>query len=716
MSVTTRLIPAVLVLVVLTALPAAGAEPYPRPGTTVRVSVATDGTEAVGEDADPFNHVLSVSDDGRYVAFSSEASNLVPGDNNVQRDVFVHDRLTGETERVSVRSDGGQSLGRSTATGMGSTSPSISADGRYIAFASEATNLVPGDLNGAPDVFVHDRETGETTRVSVTSSGGQAGHWSRSPSISGDGRYVAFDSAAENLVPGDLNGSYDIFVHDRQTGETGLVSVAEDGTQSDGVSYAPSISAGGRSVAFYSGATTLVAGDSGTTADVFVKDLETGKVVKASVASDGMSGNDLSYSPDISGDGRLVAFVSKASNLVPTDTNGTLDAFVHDLETGRTERVTVSSAGAQHDDQAPRPDQPFEDITLSATRPRVSLSADGRMVAFLSRAGNLAGQDEGSAVDVFVRDRLTGATERVSETPAGMGADGDAVGSPALDADGSVVAFTTGAANLVDGDGNGSLDVFARDRGPSLGVFGTTVATGAETVAVGGLAAFSGALASVTDEIEEAAGPAGADLASAAVAHRPERGDLLIRWSPTSLPALRGPGTGGNAFQVSSGVVPSVGGAPGIVYRAAFTAGGSAYEVRAGIEGASLLRCSGAVCEQVQGLEGSVGSTGVEIVAQVPLSPLGDPSALADVVLSVGPAGAAAVDEVTVGDVPLGAPAVELGLAEAGAGQPTLAPVPAEDGTFQVELDRGGLQAPVVWSRACLGEQCSPAVPHPGAA
>jgi Tol biopolymer transport system component len=224
------------------------------------VSVASDGTQGNSHSVSP-----SISADGRYVAFSSLASNLVPGDTNGKQDIFVHDRLTGQTTRVSVASDGTQGNGDSDFA-------SISADGRYVAFSSLASNLVAGDTNGTWDVFVHDRLTGQTTRVSVASDGTQGNEDSIGVEISADGRYVAFTSLASNLVAGDTNGTWDVFVHDRLTGQTTRVSVASDGTEGNGHSlYGLSISADGRYVAFASVASNLVSGDAnGGITDAFI--------------------------------------------------------------------------------------------------------------------------------------------------------------------------------------------------------------------------------------------------------------------------------------------------------------------------------------------------------------------------------------------------------------------------------------------------------------
>ncbi len=220
------------------------------------------------------------SADGRYVAFASFASNLVPGDTNSLTDVFVHDRQTGKTTRASVDSAGGEANGISIL-------PAISADGRFVTFTSFASNLVPGDTNSLTDVFVHDRQTGKTTKVSVDSAGGEANGISFNHVISADGRFVAFTSLASNLVPGDHNGLRDIFVHDRQTGETTRVSVDSAGGEANGSSMFPAISADGRFVAFTSFAFNLVAGDHNGLRDVFVQDRQTGETTRVNADSAG---------------------------------------------------------------------------------------------------------------------------------------------------------------------------------------------------------------------------------------------------------------------------------------------------------------------------------------------------------------------------------------------------------------------------------------------
>jgi Tol biopolymer transport system component len=355
---------------------------------TTRVSVASNGSE--GND---LSGSASVSADGRFVAFVSAASNLVPGDSNGVFDAFVRDLKGRTTTRVSLASDGTEGNADSNFVGA----PQLSADGRFVAFESFASNLAPGDTNGTLDVFVKDRATGQTSRVSLASDGTQANDVSYYPSISADGRFVAFLSSASNLVAGDTNtcGSVipgscaDIFMRDRQTGTTNRLSVASDGTQSDGASESPAISADGRFVSFESFATNLVAGDTNGAFDIFVHNLQTGATTRVSVASDGAQGNSDSRPSSISGDGRFVAFVSYASNLVPGDSNNDADVFIHDQQTGTTTRSSVASDGIQANSGSARP----------------SISTDGRFVAFDSVASNLVPADT-NGIDVFVHQEF----------------------------------------------------------------------------------------------------------------------------------------------------------------------------------------------------------------------------------------------------------------------------------------------------------------------
>jgi FG-GAP-like repeat/WD40-like Beta Propeller Repeat len=349
-------------------------------GATTRVSVANGGAQANND-----SQGASISADGRFVAFASVASNLVAGDTNGKFDVFVHDRDTDATTRVSVATDGTQANNYSF-------SAAISADGRHVAFTSDASNLVAGDTNDTSNVFVHDRDTGATTRVNVASDGTEANNAGVGPSISADGRYVAFFSTASNLVAGDTTGKFDVFMHDRDTGATTRVSVATGGAQANSGSASPAISADGRYVAFNSLASNLVAGDTNHSEDVFVRDRDTGTTTRVSVASGGIQANNFSVSPAISADGRYVAFQSWPSDPVSGENIGRLDVFVRDRVTGTTTRVSVASDGTQANN--------------NSYSGGAAISADGRLVTFDSTASNLVAGDTNGKRDVFVRDRL----------------------------------------------------------------------------------------------------------------------------------------------------------------------------------------------------------------------------------------------------------------------------------------------------------------------
>ncbi len=375
--------------------------------------------------------------------FESEAPDLATGDTNGVPDIFVHDLVTGSTERVSVAGDGTQGDGRSF-------QPSVSGDGRFVVFASLASNLVPGDTNGFADVFLHDRQTGTTSRLSVAPDGSQAQCSSWDPSISDDGRFVSFTSGGTNLVTGDVDVWNGVFVRDLDTGATQRASVSMDGSPVDGMSELSSISADGRTVAFVADATNLVPADTNGIDDVFVRDLVAGVTTRISVSSAGSEVNGYSGAPSLSADGRFVAFFSLASDLVPDDDNADFDSFVHDRLSGDTLRVSVATDGAE--------------ATGGSGSP--SISGDGRMVAFVSDAPNLVAADTNGSGDVFLHDLLTGTTGRASV--AGDGSEsGGASMSPSIGADGTRLAFVSDAADLVTGDTNGVADILLRSRASS---------------------------------------------------------------------------------------------------------------------------------------------------------------------------------------------------------------------------------------------------------
>ena len=406
---------------------------------TVRASV-----NATGKGGNGRSESARISGNGRFVAFASAADNLVPGDGNGVGDVFVHDLLTGTTERVSVDSSGAEGNGDSS-------EPAISRDGRFVAFRSSADNLVAGDTNGVTDIFVHDRNSGATTRVSVDATGAQCNLLCAFPAISSDGSLVAFGSASDNLVPGDTNGAFDLFVKDVATGAIERVSVDSSGAQSNDWSGEVQMSGDGALVVFVSSATNLVAGDANGKDDIFVHDRNSGSTWRVNVAANGAEADAASFVPAISRDGSTVVFASDATNLVSGDGNAASDVFVVDLATRSIERASVASDGGEADG--------------SSSHPR--LSSDGRYVAFDSYADDLVAADANGSDDVFVHDRTTGVTWRASLDSSAVEGN-DLSDGPDLDDGGRIVTFQSDATNLIPVDLNGFEDVFVRLEAPAL--------------------------------------------------------------------------------------------------------------------------------------------------------------------------------------------------------------------------------------------------------
>jgi Ca2+-binding RTX toxin-like protein len=353
------------------------------------------------------------------------------------------------TERVSV-ADGGREARSASRT------PSISASGRYVAFVSEADDLVPGE---GPfwDIFIRDRVARTTVLVSRSDAGGPSNGDSFLPSVSADGRYVAFASRASNLAQGDTDADTDVFVRDVVGGRTELVSAARGGLEPDFASSEPALSADGRHVAFKSFASNLVAGDSNARDDIFVRDLDRGATERVNVSTAGEQATRNSSTPAIDATGRFVAFLSHAPNLVASDTNGPAgvgdpssqgDVFVRDRLTNETERVSVDSAGGQADGDSFSP----------------SISGNGRFVVFKSFASNLVAHDTNAVSDVFLHDRWTNATERVNLSSSEAQANADAFSGPTSVSDtGRFVAFGSSAGNLV-GRPTSGVQAFERDR------------------------------------------------------------------------------------------------------------------------------------------------------------------------------------------------------------------------------------------------------------
>lgn len=406
--------------------------------TVSRISVDSAGAEVVG-----LSLLLTLSGDGRYVAFSSDAPGLVPNDTNGLHDIFVKDRETGAVQRVSVSTAGTQSTAHSVC-------PVISADGKVVVFASWDNNLAPND-GTIQDVFLRDLTTGVTETVSVALPGQIANEVCALPTVSADGRYVAFYGTASNLVANDTNGLDDAFLRDRTLGTTVRVSVGLGGAQPNGPSIFPNVSADGRYVVFSSIANNLVANDTNVAQDVFRYDTQTGATERVSVSSAGVQssgGNSVAAGIGaVSADGRFVVFTSRAVNLVPGDTNLKEDVFLRDMQLGSTVRVSETPAGTAGNGHC------FWAV----------ISLDGRYVAYDSLATNIVTGDGNFAADVFLYDVLTKQTRRVSQSDAGVIGDEQSL-APAISGDGRYVGFYSEASNLVANDTNVSSDLFVSSQ------------------------------------------------------------------------------------------------------------------------------------------------------------------------------------------------------------------------------------------------------------
>ena len=432
-----------------------------------RVSVSAAGGQGNGA-----SFSAALSDDGRFTAFASLASNLVPGDTNDGCDVFVRDNATGAVERVSVTSAEEQ-----VATGFNCDAPAISGDGRFVAFQSDAARLVADDTSANSDVFVRDRALGTTIRVSLGADGGtpvgngtEFGN-SLDPAISADGRVVAFMSSGQNLVAGRQIYETHVYVRNLVTGTTEIVSERADGESTNGPASQPSLSADGRFVAFVSAADGLVPGDDNLGSDVFVRDRVARTTTAASVSSAGALPQYLSWrpqsdQPSISADGRFVAFSSNARDLTAGDDFNDVDVFVRDRMGGTTRMASITPTGEQ---------------AYGGESGGASISDDGRYVAFHSSAGNLSPGGGFGTYDVIVFD---GETNRTKPLTFGQEFDVDNSVFPSLTADGTEVAFTSRNDDLVPGDTNGVADVFlaavtwSDDVPPVLSLPGSIVVPG----------------------------------------------------------------------------------------------------------------------------------------------------------------------------------------------------------------------------------------------
>lgn len=616
---------------------ALSANAYDRPaGAWQRMSVASDGSPAKGNSGrdvtaanglDIADVEIAMSADGRRVAFASAATNLAPQDLNRNVDVFVRDRQAAKTYLVTQPAPGtpSQTVIAAAAAPCGADDPAISADGRYVAFHSCYPYLdgKPTFIGG--DVFVHDMVTGKNVRASVSTGGGSANGRSDAPSISADGRYVAFASRATNLVdychgtPVDtlqcgtldplLLGVENVYVRDLKTGVTKLVSASSSGAVGDGVSETPVISADGRYVAFISTSDNLTANDHNaclwefqhpSCSDIYLKNLKTGAVQLISVALDGnaptgvFEGAGTGNQPGhlaISAD-RYVVFVDDAAGLVPNDADKrpTADAAVYlrDIVTQRTSRVSATATGA--------PLWAGTDVTIDAS---------GRHVAFDIPLG--AACAAGNSQPLIEYDVVSGYPWFDGGMPNGPACSShshSAASFPVLSANGRLVAFESDGPNLAPNATNGQWDIFVQPVGPDLGV--GSAATGV-TLSVAGDPGFSvdhvlqRSASALTTAMSSDAG----HLRSASMAYRPALDDLFLRLSVAHMPT----------FPLAS---------PALVYGVDLTAAGARYQVRIAKTGAldasfGLFRQTSTGWQQIAALRGGYGTTGEEVVVSLPL-------------------------------------------------------------------------------------------------
>ena len=397
----------------------------------------------LGNEQDSESRIVDISEDGVWVTFHSEASNLFDGSPTVSVvGVYLYNTQTGNLILASKDTD-------DSPPNDNSDKPSISADGRYIAFESSASDLVADDLNTASDIFVYDKFSDTVEIVSLTSGGLQADGNSTYPLISSDGRYVVFSSLATNLVAGDTNGESDIFMYDRQNDTIERISVSSAEAEANGGSTIASISDDNNFVVFDSNATNLVAGDTNNKTDIFIRNITAGTTERISVSSAEAEGNNNSqlsaYLNNISEDGNLIVFSSTATNLVSGDTNVALDVFIRNITAGTTERLSINES----------------DVEGNGASNEAQISSTGRYVSFMSSATNLVSDaDTNGGVDIFILDRDTDNLERVDVGLSGAQISNAGFYMMRFTSDLEYLLFASEASNIVNSDTNGVSDVF----------------------------------------------------------------------------------------------------------------------------------------------------------------------------------------------------------------------------------------------------------------
>jgi uncharacterized repeat protein (TIGR01451 family) len=424
-----------VLLIIILPLLAAATDATAAPGETTLASTSDVGVKSNGSSFDAV-----ISEEGSRVAFYSSATNLDPADSDTINDTYVKDVVTGDIVLAST-SDAGVKGNAAAVV------PDISADGTRVAFYSHANNLDPGDTDFLADIYVKDLLTGDIVLVSTSDAGVKGNRDSFVPTISADGRSVAFYSSANNLDPGDGDLLPDIYVKDLLTGDIVLASTSDTGVKGNNESFLPAISGDGGSVAFGSAARNLDPADTDTTEDIYVKDLLTGDIVLASTSDAGLKGNASSVEATVSADGVRVGFGSFAANLDPADIDHDRDIYVKDISTGDITLASASDAGVKSNAGSFRP----------------NISADGRRVAFDSNGANLDPVDVDPTLDAYVKDLVTGDVALASASDAGDKGSGHSIG-PTLSDDAMRVAFSSNATNLEPADQDSLSDIYVKEH------------------------------------------------------------------------------------------------------------------------------------------------------------------------------------------------------------------------------------------------------------
>jgi Tol biopolymer transport system component len=603
-------------MVAVSALPSSA---YQRPGTTERASVSSSGAQANGDSPATADHI-ALTPNGRYVAFSSAATNLAVGHSPSGSAVYVRDRLNGTTRLVSVFVNSSQTV---NTVCIDAAQPAISDNGRFVAFAAKCASS--GVLPLFPNVYVRDMKTGTTTVVSQSTAGVLADSGARSPAISADGRFVAFESSSNNLagvptctgIAGGPCNQGQVYVRDTRTGTTKLVSATASGEAGDGRSQDPSMSADGKFVAFTSTSSNLGADDNlmcnpigyGTPScpDVFLHNVKTGGNELISVLLPGQTTTNRSGQvgqaviEGISANDRFVAFRSETAGLVPNTKPFSTAIYVRDRKTSRTARVSVDSAG----------------VPLALGDGTWSISPDGRYTAFDDAASTLIPCADPVTYPlkvVALHDQTTGAVEVIDRRDYG-GATNDCTveygsSEPLVSSGGRYVAFTSTGSNLVAGDTNKKKDVFVRDRGQAQGVGGLA---SAGKLSVSGASAFgsTGLVvgSDVASDVNDALTSDGANLIGASLAYRQATADLFVRLPVQQMPMVAAAD-------------------PALVCGLDLSVSGTAYEVRAAKTGLDasfglFRRDFAGRWVHVADLHGGYGTTGQEVVFVLPLSDIG---------------------------------------------------------------------------------------------